>query len=52
MPKRVTMRRATSVARSMSFPAPVVTSPSPKVISSATRPPNSILSCRSSQSFV
>ena len=42
MPYSVTICRATFVARSISFAAPVVTSPA--TISSATRPPISIAS--------
>ena len=44
--------RAIAVARSMSLPAPVVTSLGPKIISSATRPPNSMASWPSIHSLV
>jgi hypothetical protein len=37
------MLRASSVARSMSFEAPVVTDSGPKISSSAMRPPNSVV---------
>jgi len=49
IPNCVTIRRAISVARSMSLPAPVVIFSGPKTISSATRPPKSMRSWPSSQ---
>ena len=39
MPQRVTMLRAISVVRLMSFDAPVVTACAPNTSSSAMRPP-------------
>ncbi len=52
MPNWVTIRRASPVARSMSFPAPVVILSAPKMISSATRPPKNIARLPISQSLL